>query len=221
MSGIRLLVSDDHRLFREGVCQILRNIGGFVIVGEADNGRTAVELTRELSPDIVLMDINMPVLDGVKATRLITEQSPSVSVVILTMYHEETYVFEAIKAGARGYLLKSMSGDELITGLNAVWRGEGIMSPELAGKLLNEFRRINLESEETTDNRGLTSGEMAVLQLLAQGEDNRRIAQQLDISIRTVANRVSEILEKLHVNNRTKAALVALREGWANLTPDS
>lgn len=219
MADIRLLLADDHRLFREGVRHICETIGNFVVVGEAEDGQKAVELTKKLAPDIVLMDINMPILDGVQATLLITDQMPSVQVVILTMHRQDQHVFSAIKAGARGYLLKDIGGQELVDALQAVARGEAIMDPGMASKLLDEFRRISRDQERAGNMEGLTHGEMEVLCLVAQGKDNRMIAKKLDISQRTVVHRLSEIFDKLHVNNRTQAALVALRQGWASLHP--
>lgn len=220
MADIRLLLADDHRLFREGVRHICETLGGFEVVGEAEDGQTAVELAKKLVPDIVLMDIHMPVLDGVQATLLITEKIPSVHVVILTMHRQDQHVFSAIKAGARGYLLKDIGGEELVEALEAVARGEAIVDPGMAGRLLDEFRRISRDREEAGDTESLTPGEMEVLCLVARGADNRMIAGKLDISQRTVVHRLSEIFDKLHVNNRTQAALVALRRGWASLDPD-
>lgn len=219
MSGLRILIADDHRLFREGVRHICETLGGYTVVGEAEDGRTAVELTERLNPDLVLMDINMPILDGVQATLLITERRPSVNVVILTMHCEDQLVFNAVKAGARGYLLKDIGGQELIDALHAVSRGEATLNSSLAGKLLDEFRRISREAEKGAGSERLTPAEMEVLCLVAQGQDNRMIAKRLNISQRTVAHRLSEIFDKLHVNNRTQAALVALRQGWASLHP--
>lgn len=220
MNGVRIVIADDHRLFREGVRHICETLGGHAVVGEAEDGQAAVELAQRLVPDIVLMDINMPILDGVQATLLITEKVPSVHVVILTMHSQDLHVFNAIKAGARGYLLKDIGGQELIDALQTVSRGEAIITPNMAGKLLEEFRRISRESEKAGAAERLTPAEMEVLCLVAQGKDNRMISKQLNISQRTVAHRLSEIFDKLHVNNRTQAALVALRQGWASLHPD-
>lgn len=220
MPGIRLLLADDHRLFREGVRHICEALGGHTVVGEAEDGQKAVDMTRSLSPDVVLMDIHMPVLDGVQATLRITEEMPAVRVVILTMHRQDRHVFNAIKAGARGYLLKDMGGQELLDALDKVSRGEAILDPAMAAKLLEEFRRVSKESDQTEQARKLTAAEMEVLRLVAHGHDNRTIAKQLGLSERTVAHRLTETFEKLHVNNRTQAALVALRRGWANLHPE-
>jgi DNA-binding NarL/FixJ family response regulator len=218
MSPIRLLIADDHRLFRQGLRQICETVGGFEVVGEAENGQEAVDLARRLKPDVILMDINMPVLDGVQATSFITEKAPSMRVIILTMYRQDRYVFEAIKAGARGYLLKDIDEQELIDAIRAVHRGEALINPGLATRLLDEFRRLSQASPELEeDTKGLTQREMDVLRLVAQGADNKNIAAQLIVSESTIANHLSSIYQKLHVNSRTQAALVALRRGWAEL----
>lgn len=218
MSPIRVLIADDHRLFRQGLRQICEALGWFEVVGEAENGQEAVELARWLKPDVVLMDISMPVLDGVEATRLITADNPAVRVIILTMYKQDRYVFEAIKAGARGYLLKDIDEQEFVDAVRAVHRGEALIDPGLAARLLDEFRRL---SRDIADVEELTAGEMEVLRLVAQGLDNKSIAVQLGLSERTVTNRLSEIYQKLHVASRTQAALVALRRGWATLESES
>ena len=220
MSTIRLVIADDHRLFRQGLRQICETVGGFEVVGEAENGREAVDLVYELEPDVILMDINMPVLDGVQATTLITESDLATRVVILTMYQQDHYVFEAVKAGARGYLLKDADGEELVAAVRAVHGGEALIDPMLATKLLDEFRRLSREPSKEEDLGKLTGAEMEVLQFVARGEDNKTIARQLDISEKTVANRLLEIYQKLQVRNRTQAALVALRRGWVPLLPE-
>ncbi len=219
MLPIRVLIADDHRLFRQGLRQICETLGQFEVVGEAENGQEAVELARRLKPDVVLMDIQMPVLDGVEATRLITADNPAVRVIILTMYKQDRYVFEAIKAGARGYLLKDVDEQEFVEAVRAVHRGEALINPALATRLLDEFRRLSQIAADETE--PLTPGEMDVLRMVAQGADNKTIADQLAISEKTVANRLSEIYQKLHVASRTQAALVALRRGWARLDDDT
>jgi DNA-binding NarL/FixJ family response regulator len=220
MSTIRLVLADDHRLFRQGLRQICETVGGFEVVGEAENGQEAVDLVYELEPDVILMDINMPVLDGVQATTLITESGLATQVVILTMHQQDRYVFEAVKAGARGYLLKDADGEELVAAVRAVCDGEALIDPMLATKLLDEFRRLSQGPSKQGDLDKLTEAEMEVLQFVAQGEDNKTIAKHLDISEKTVANRLLEIYQKLQVRNRTQAALVALRRGWVPLLPE-
>ena len=217
MSAIRVLIADDHRLFRRGLRQICETVGHLEVVGEAENGEEAVALAGQLKPDVVLMDIRMPVVDGVEATRRITESIPSVRIIILTMYRQDQYVFEAIKAGARGYLLKDIDEQELVDAVRAVHRGEALIDPGLATRLLEEFRRL---SQNAPDVEALTQAEMDVLRLVARGLDNKGIARELSLSERTVTNRLSEIYQKLHVANRTQAALLALRRGWASLDED-
>ena len=220
MSSIRVLVADDHRIVRQGLRHVCE-LGGLTVVGEAEDGREAVKLARQLRPDVILMDINMPLLDGVQATHLIVEADPLARVIILTMYRQDRYVFEAVKAGARGYLLKDIDEQDLVAAIRAVHQGDALINPSLAVKLLDEFRRLGQIADEAEDMEGLTQGEMEVLRLVAQGADNKAIAERLALSERTVANRLSSVYEKLHVNSRTQATLVALRRGWATLDEDT
>jgi DNA-binding NarL/FixJ family response regulator len=217
MSPVRLLIADDHRLLRQGLRQVCEEFGDFEVVGEAKNGQEAVDLACRLKPDVILMDINMPVLDGVQATSLITEDNPSARVIILTAYQQDEYVLEAIKAGARGYLLKNIYEQELVDAVRAVHRGEAMIDPGLATRVLDEFRRLSQEVADVEGIERLTQGEMDVLRLVAQGADNKTIAERLVLSERTVANRLSDVYRKLQVNSRTQAALYALRRGWAAL----
>jgi DNA-binding NarL/FixJ family response regulator len=221
MSAIQVLIADDHRIVRQGLRHVCELAGGLTVVGEAEDGREAVKLARQLQPDVILMDINMPILDGVQATSFIVEANPAARVIILTMYRQDRYVFEAIKAGARGYLLKDIDEQDLVAAIRAVHQGDALINPSLAAKLLGEFRRLSQMADEAEDMEGLTQGEMGVLRLIAQGTDNKAVAEQLALSERTVANRLSSIYEKLHVNNRTQAALIALRRGWATLDDDT
>jgi DNA-binding NarL/FixJ family response regulator len=220
MSSIRVLIADDHRIVRQGLRHVCE-LGGLTVVGEAEDGREAVKLAWQLQPDVILMDINMPVLDGVQATHLIVEADPSVRVIILTMYRQDRYVFEAVKAGARGYLLKDIDEQGLVVAIRAVHQGDALINPSLAVKLLDEFRRLGQMADEAEDMEGLTQGEMEVLRLVAQGADNKAIAERLALSERTVANRLSSVYEKLHVNSRTQATLAALRRGWVTLDEDT
>ena len=216
-SPIRVLIADDHRIVRQGLRHVCELAGDLSVVGEAEDGQEAVQQARQLQPDVILMDINMPLLDGVQATRRVAEAGLSTRVIILTMFRQDRYVFEAIKAGARGYLLKDVDEGDLVEAIRAVHRGEALINPGMAVKLLDEFRRLSQMDSDVADREGLTPGEMEVLRLVAQGIDNRAVAEQLALSERTVANRLSSIYEKLQVNNRTQAALVALRRGWATL----
>jgi DNA-binding NarL/FixJ family response regulator len=216
----RLLLVDDHRLFRQGLRQICEVKGGFAVVGEAENGREAVELALQLKPDVVLMDIEMPEMDGVEATRQITLQLPETRVIILTMYRQDNYVFEALKAGARGYLLKDADGEDVLEAIRAVQRGEALINAAMAARVLDEFRRQGQSPDEGGKAESLNAGEKEILICLAQGMDNATIARQLSLSEKTISNRLSDIYSKLHVNNRTQAALYALRRGWARLKPE-
>ncbi len=217
MPSIRVLLADDHRLFRQGLRQICEVKGGFEVVGEAENGQEAVDLAHQLKPDVILMDISMPVLDGVQATSLITEDDSSVRIIILTMYRRDDYVFDAIRAGARGYLLKDTDWQGLLDAVRRVHQGEALIDPVVATRLIEEFRRLSQPSSQDASVEPLTQAEMDVLVLVAQGADNAEIADQLALSEKTVTNRLSSIYQKLLVNNRTQAALYALRRGWATL----
>uniref|UniRef100_UPI00059D224F response regulator transcription factor n=1 Tax=Geotalea uraniireducens TaxID=351604 RepID=UPI00059D224F len=217
VTPIRVLLADDHQLFREGLRHICEAVGEFEVVGEAATGTEAVTMARDLNPDVVLMDIQMPEMDGVRATAAITCERPDARVIILTMYRQDTYVFEAIKAGARGYLLKDGSGDDVVAAVRSVAQGGVILPPDMASLVFEEFRRLAGDEQDGVPDERLTPGEMDVLLRIAQGDDNRQIAAALNVTTKTVANRLSEIFSKLHVKNRTQAALTALRKGWAGL----
>jgi DNA-binding NarL/FixJ family response regulator len=216
----RLLICDDHAMFRQGLRSILETEEGFRVIGEAANGREAVRYALETRPDVVLMDIQMPELDGVAATKAILGEQPDIRVIILTMYRQDRYVFEAIKAGARGYLLKDADANDLINAISRVAAGETLLSADMAASILDEFRSYG-ELPRHPDHAlsELTEREEDILRLLAQGRSNLEIADALGVSEKTVRNRLSEIFSKLRLNNRTQAALYALREGIATLEP--
>jgi DNA-binding NarL/FixJ family response regulator len=211
LKAIRVLLADDHAIFRDGLRAILDRQKDIVVVGEAGNGVEAVKKAAELAPDIVLMDINMPVMDGVRASRLITAQDQRVGIIILTMYREDEYVFEAIKAGAQGYVVKDARAREVLKAIRAVHRGEALIDPATATKLLEEFRR--LAEEQRKELFDLNEQEIEILRLVAQGASNKEIAEALHFSEQTIKNKLSIIFQKLHVNNRAEAVASAIREG--------
>lgn len=213
---IRILIADDHSLFRQGLRSLLEAEEDLRVIGEAANGREALRGALETHPDVVLMDIQMPGLDGVEATKEILKEFPEAKVVMLTMYRQDAYVFEAVKAGARGYLLKDVDAETLVDAVRRVNEGEVLLDAELAEQIIHDFRakRDVLPKAHHAD---LTDREVQILRLLAQGATNQEIADELGISEKTVRNRLSEIFSKLHLNNRTQAALYAIREGLADI----
>ena len=193
----------------------IRGLGSFKVVAEAENGAQAVALARATRPDVILMDIVMPDVDGVQAIRQIIRETPAARVIALTMYRQEGYMLDAIRAGARGYLLKTVDAAELIAAIEAVHRGDYLIDPIIAARVLSELHLPALPQAPPVES--LTEGEMAVLRLVAQGVENKEIAGALNYSVYTVANRLRTIYQKLHVSNRTQAALYALRQGWVTL----
>lgn len=208
MDPIRVLLVDDHQLFRRGVASLLSGREDIEVVGEANNGAEAVERARELMPDVILMDIKMPRLDGIAATKQLKTEIPYVRIMMLTVSETDEDLFEAIKAGASGYLLKNVDPEYLIASVQQVQRGEVPIAPTMAAKILRE-----LTAPAETTVQALTGRERQVLELLAGGLANKEIAFQLKISENTVKNHLRNILEKLHLQNRVQAALYAVRMG--------
>lgn len=216
MDMIRVMLADDHALFRQGLKSLLETEPDLRVIAEAANGREAIRFAADTRPDVILMDIQMPELDGVKACQSILEIDSKFKVIMITMYRQDSYVFEAVKAGARGYILKDADASTLIEVIRRVADGEALLDGDLAQNVLDDFRdkRAILPTDSHTD---LNDRETMILRLLAQGFSNQEIALKLDISEKTVRNRLSEIFAKLQLNNRTQAALYAIREGIANL----
>ena len=215
MECIRVLLVDDHALFREGLAGILNAQPDFEVVGEAGDGLEAVVKAQELVPDLVLMDIGMPGFDGLEATRRIKQELPAVTIVMLTVRDEEEKLFEAIKNGAQGYLLKSIRSHEMVKLLRGAVRGEAAITPALAGRMLEEFRRLSRMSaaEGGEEPVTLTHREQEVLGLVAEGKTDKEIADALHISLHTVKSHMRNILAKLHVSNRYEAARYARDKG--------
>jgi DNA-binding NarL/FixJ family response regulator len=210
MSTTRLLLADDHRMFRQGLREVIERKTDYVVVGEAGTGREALAQVAALGPDIVLLDIQMPEMDGVAVAKELARTHPAVKIIMLTMYRQDQHLLDAIKAGARAYLLKDADADELIDVIGRVARGEAVLDPAMTLPVLDAFRRL---SDQQEDGEALTVREREILQLLAEGLDNRTIATRLYLSEKTVGNRLSEIFAKLGVTNRTQAALVAVERG--------
>jgi DNA-binding NarL/FixJ family response regulator len=211
---LRVLIADDHALFRRGLQMVLKQEPDIEVVGEAEDGHEAVSRAQELMPDVILMDVRMPKRSGIQATQQIKDLMPHVKILMLTISDEEADLYEAIKAGAAGYLLKEISIDEVADAIRSVWAGESRITPSMASKLLAEFAAISKWAEETRQLPAprLSEREMEVLRLVAQGMNNRDIAKRLYISENTVKNHIRNILEKLHLHSRMEAVVYAVRE---------
>jgi DNA-binding NarL/FixJ family response regulator len=211
---LRILLTDDHVLFRKGVAALLARREGMQVVGEAGDGLEALSVARETLPDVILMDINMPNCDGLEATRLIKREMPHVKIVILTVSDDDQNLFEAIKSGAQGYLLKDLEPYQLYDLLESISRGEAPLSGAIAARILKEFTRSGSETTNEPQVIGdLTAREIDILQLVVEGLTNREIASRLVISENTVKIHLRNILEKLHLQNRIQAAVYAVRQG--------
>jgi NarL family two-component system response regulator LiaR len=214
MSKIRILLADDHALVREGTRELLEREEDFVVISEAGDGAEAVELAAAQPPDVIIMDIAMPVLNGIEATRQIKAICPSTAVLVLTAYDDDQYIFALLEAGAAGYLLKNVRADELVSAVRAVYAGESVLHPTIARKVINHYAR---PSSEESDTDLLTERELEVLKLAAKGMSNREIAQELVLSVRTVQVHLTNIFGKLDVGSRTEAVMCGLRRGWIKL----
>jgi two-component system NarL family response regulator len=209
---IRVLICDDHALFRRGLVMVLESEAGIEVVAEAEDGEEAVRQAAEAAPDVVLMDVRMPKVSGIEATRNIAEVVPTAKILMLTVSDEEEDLYEAVKAGATGYLLKEISIEEVANAIRAVMTGQSLISPSMASKLLSEFNNLAKAAQQKVLAPKLTDRELQVLKLVAQGMSNREVAEQLFISENTVKNHVRNILEKLHLHSRMEAVVYAVRE---------
>lgn len=214
VDAIRVIICDDHALFRRGLTMVLESEEGIEVVGEAEDGAEAIRQAESLAPDVVLMDVRMPRISGIEAAATIAASAPSSKILMLTVSDEEDDLYEAIKAGAAGYLLKEISIEEVATAIRAVVSGQSLISPSMASKLLSEFTNLAKKADErqSVPTPRLTDRELEVLELVAQGLTNRDIATELYISENTVKNHVRNILEKLHLHSRMEAVVYAVRE---------
>jgi len=221
-----IIIIDDHQLFREGVKRILDFEASFDVVAEGDDGSEAMSLVEAHQPDVVIMDINMPRINGVEATRLLIERYPDTKVIILSIHDDENYVTHALKTGAQGYLLKEMDADALVDAVKVVADGGSYLHPKVTHNLVQEYRRLAMEEHSGNERYApeirkplhlLTRRECEVLQLLADGKSNRGIGETLFISEKTVKNHVSNILQKMNVNDRTQAVVLAIKNGWVEV----
>lgn len=210
MAPIKVMIVDDHKLVREGLKAVFDQGEEIEVVAEAGSGEDALDMVQGVEPDVVLMDISMPGMNGIQTTRLMKEKSPDIKVVILTMLDQEGYVYEAVKAGATGYMLKSTSSDDLVVAIKTVYEGNALLHPEATAQLLKEF--VNLAHNRSKD-YGLSNREMEVLELLSEGQTNKEIAKALWISEQTVKTHVAHIFDKLGTSDRTETVAKALRSG--------
>ena len=211
MARIRVMLVDDHAILREGIRALLAYHEDFIVVGEAPNGAEGVARIGELQPDVVLMDIAMEKMNGLEATRLITQKYPRARVLVLSQHEDRQYVLPILQAGAAGYLLKRALGNDLINALHTVARGEVYLDPSVSGLLIDEIRQRDAQGQTTQED--LTKREQEILVLIVEGLSNSQIAERVHISENTVKKHLGSILEKLHLNNRVEAAVYAVREG--------
>lgn len=216
MDKIKIIIADDHAVVREGTRRVLEQEHDLEVVGEAADGEEAVALATSLKPDVAIMDVAMPNLDGIEATRQIKALSPAVAVLILSAYDDDQFVFSLLEAGAAGYLLKSVRGRELIDAVRAVHAGESVLHPTIARKVLNRFAAPG-KPKRQEPLEVLSEREMEVLGLAARGLSNQEIADALSLSTRTVQGHLGHIFNKLQVSSRTEAVVHALKQGWITL----
>jgi two-component system NarL family response regulator len=221
MERIKVLIADDHRIVREGLMAILKTKENIEVVGEAQDGQDAIQKVRTLEPDVILMDVSMPRMGGVEATRQIKREFPHIGIIALTMYDEQQYIFDLVRAGATGYLLKDSESSQIVEAIRAIHRGESLIHPSVASKILAEFSLLAQKKgkKPSWEDHDLTEREVTVLRLVADGKTNKEIANNLDLSEKTVKNHVRNIFHKLQVYDRTQAAILGIRKGIIDLEP--
>lgn len=220
MTGIRILLADDHIMVREGTRRILEKEADLHVVAEASDGCEAVALTKREHPDVAVIDISMPVMNGIEATKEIKQIAPQTAVLVLTAYDDDEYVFAILEAGAAGYLLKNARGSEVIDAVRRVHEGESVLQPAIAKKLLQRISHNRTPAAATGGGESLTERELTVLRLAGRGLSNREIADSLVVSPRTVQSHMANIFSKLGVGSRTEAVMMGLRRGWLVLTEE-
>jgi len=216
MAKIRIVLADDHVILRQGTPQLLEHEPDIEVVGEASNGAEAVELVSKLKPDIVIIDVAMPGMNGIEATKKIKEILPGTKILVLTGYDYDEYIFSLLEIGAAGYLLKDVSGDDLVGAVRAVYQGEPVLHPAVMRKLMNRFKTPTTRQTETPIDV-LSEREMEVLKLAVSGKSNKDIADALNISLRTVQAHMRSIFNKLGVGSRSEAIVSGLKKGWFSL----
>lgn len=217
METIRILIADDHAFVREGTRRILEQEPDLEVVAEAGDGEETVKLACDLKPDVALVDVAMPRIDGIEATRRIKALCPAVAVLVLSAYDDDQFVFGLLEAGAAGYLLKSVRGQEIVNAIRAVHAGESVLHPSVARKVLNRFAGVSGKPHDRKSLDLLTEREMEVLKMVTKGLSNKDIAEGLCLSVRTVQGHLANIFNKLRVSSRTEAVVHALKEGWVTL----
>ena len=217
MTAVKILIVDDHAVVRDGLRVMLSRREDFLVVGEAENGLEAVAKVRELDPDVILMDLRMPELDGVEAMRQIRAENAEAKFLVLTTYDTDEYIFDAIEAGAKGYLLKDSSREDLFQALSDVHRGDSLVQPGVASRVLDRLAQLTRQAGQAAQPQLLSDRELEVLQLMASGAANKQIASDLTISESTVKTHVTNIFQKLDVNHRTEAVTKAMSKGIIKL----
>lgn len=215
MSDITIIIADDHAVVRKGTRQILEQEPDFKVIGEAANGEEAINLVTSLEPDVAIIDISMPIIDGIAVTKKIKEKKPSIAILILSNYDNDEYVFALLEAGAAGYLLKDASGQDIINAIRSISRGEAVLHPIIARKVMNRFISSPLAKKEP--GKFLGERELEVLLLASKSLSNREIAEKLGLSPHTIEAHMRHIFSKLQVSSRTEAVLFAVKQGWVTI----